>query len=585
MASSREFEIEINNVTWTYRKTDKPAITGLNLKIRPGEIIFVTGPAGAGKTTLCRFLNSLIPHFYTGELKGKVLVRGMDTVDYPPEILCGHVGLIFDNPSNQLFNLTVFDEIAFGPENLCIPADKIKEIVADALKFCRLETYVNKTPHHLSGGEQQACALASIMAMRPQIYVLDEPTANLDPFGTDLVLQRIEELFRAEKKTGVIVEHKLERVARLADRMIVLDQGRIALEGAPREVMQSVDKLLQLGLKVPQVTQLAHRLRKQGANIPSLPTQIEECVQIVSKLFDQGKLEASNHESEKDKVNFKGRLQNEKEVLVDCQDILYTYPDGTEALKGVNLKVHRGDFIGLIGRNGSGKTTLAKIIKGIYSPTKGKVLISGKDLSDKTGIERAKTVGYVFQNPDDQIFCRTVRDEISFGLKYMKLPKAEIERLVGKAAATMELEEFLDANPFNLSQGLRQRVAIASMLVFEPEIFIIDEPTTGQDFARAKIIMDVTEALHRTGITILIVTHDMELIAEYANRLAVMKSGRILIEGSTKEVFSKPEILIESSLKPPQITAMGQALTKYGVPPDILSIDEMEKILAIKKEN
>jgi energy-coupling factor transporter ATP-binding protein EcfA2 len=259
--------------------------------------------------------------------------------------------------------------------------------------------------------------------------------------------------------------------------------------------------------------------------------------------------------------------------------------DGTEALKGVNLKVHRGDFIGLIGRNGSGKTTLAKIIKGIYSPTKDKVLISGKDLSDKTGIEHAKTVGYVFQNPDDQIFCRTVRDEISFGLKYMKLPKAEIERLVGKAAVTMELEESLDANPFNLSQGLRQRVAIASMLVFEPEIFIIDEPTTGQDFARAKIIMDVTEALHRTGITILIVTHDMELIAEYANRLAVMKSEKVLIEGSTKEVFSKPEILIESSLKPPQITAMGQALTKYGVPPDILSIDEMEKILEIKKGN
>lgn len=577
---SREFEIEINDVTWTYRKTEKPAMTGLNLKVRPGEILFVTGPAGAGKTTLCRFLNGLIPHFYTGELKGKVLVRGMDTADYPPEILCGHVGLIFDNPSNQLFNPTVFDEIAFGPENLCIPPDKIREIVADALRFCRLETYVNKTPHHLSGGEQQACALASIMAMRPQIYVLDEPTANLDPYGTELVFQRTEELFRSEKKTGIIVEHKLERVAQLADRMIVLDQGRIALEGKPKEVLQSVEELMQLGLKVPQGTQLVHRLKGQGIQISPLPTTLEESVEMLSKLFDQGKISLSKKEAQQAKV---GKVPTEGEILIECQDIWYTYPDGTEALKGIDLKVRKGDFVGLIGKNGSGKTTIAKIIKGIYTPTKGKVLIAGKDLNEKSGIDRAKTVGYVFQNPDDQIFCRTVRDEISFGLKYMKLPKSETNRLVNKAASTMELEEYLDANPFNLSQGLRQRVAIASMLVFEPEVFIIDEPTTGQDFARAKIIMDVTKALHKAGITILIVTHDMELIAEYANQLVVMMDGKILLEGSTKEVFAQPEILKKSSIKPPQITSLGQALTKYGIPPDILTLDEMEELLSLKK--
>lgn len=577
---SREFEIEINDVTWTYRKTEKPAMTGLNLKVRPGEILFVTGPAGAGKTTLCRFLNGLIPHFYTGELKGKVLVRGMDTADYPPEILCGHVGLIFDNPSNQLFNPTVFDEIAFGPENLCIPPDKIREIVADALRFCRLETYVNKTPHHLSGGEQQACALASIMAMRPQIYVLDEPTANLDPYGTELVFQRTEELFRSEKKTGIIVEHKLERVAQLADRMIVLDQGRIALEGKPKEVLQSVEELMQLGLKVPQATQLAHRLKGQGIQISPLPTTLEESVEILSKLFDQGKISLSKKEAQQAKV---GKVPTEGEILIECQDIWYTYPDGTEALKGIDLKVRKGDFVGLIGKNGSGKTTIAKIIKGIYTPTKGKVLIAGKDLNEKSGIDRAKTVGYVFQNPDDQIFCRTVRDEISFGLKYMKLPKSETDRLVNKAASTMELEEYLDQNPFNLSQGLRQRVAIASMLVFEPEVFIIDEPTTGQDFARAKIIMDVTKALHKAGITILIVTHDMELIAEYANRLVVMMDGKVLLEGSTREVFAQSEILKQSSIKPPQITSLGQALAKYGIPPDILTVDDMEELLSIKK--
>lgn len=579
----KDIEIEISDVTWTYRKTENPAITNLNIEIKPSEIIFITGPAGAGKTTLCRFINGLIPHFYTGKLEGKVVVRGMDTAEYPPEILCGHVGLIFDNPSNQLFNLTVYDEIAFGPENLCIPPDKIREIVADALKFCRLETYVDKTPHHLSGGEQQACALASIMAMRPQIYVLDEPTANLDPYGTELVFDRVEDLFRTEKKTGIIVEHKLEQISKLADRMIVLDQGKITLEGKPREVMQSVDKLSQLGLKVPQVTSLSYNLRKKGIALQHLPTTLEEGVETISGLLDQGKLKVTNKNSEHTTENLVEKTPNEKEVLIDCQDIWYTYPDGTEALKGVNLKIHKGDFLGLIGKNGSGKTTLAKIIKGLYSPTKGKVLVSGTDLYKKTGIARAKTVGYVFQNPDDQIFSKTIRDEIGFGLKYLKLSKDEEEKLINKAAAMMELQDHLDKNPFDISQGLRQRVAIASVLVFEPEIFIIDEPTTGQDFARAKIIMDMVRALHGIGKTIIIVTHDMELIAEYAKRLIVMGGGKMLLEGSTKNVFSQPKVLQESSIKPPQITTLGQALSKYYVPPDILTVEEMENILTIKQ--
>lgn len=579
----KDIEIEINDVTWTYRKTETPAITNLNIEIKPSEIIFITGPAGAGKTTLCRFINSLIPHFYTGKLEGKVVVRGMDTAEYPPEILCGHVGLIFDNPSNQLFNLTVYDEIAFGPENLCIPPDKIREIVADALKFCRLETYVDKTPHHLSGGEQQACALASIMAMRPQIYVLDEPTANLDPYGTELVFDRVEDLFRTEKKTGIIVEHKLEQISKLADRMIVLDQGKIILEGKPREVMQSVDKLSQLGLKVPQVTLLAYNLQKKGINLQNLPTSLEEGIKTFSGLLDQGRLEVTDKNADQLGENIVEKTSNGKEVLIDCQDIWYTYPDGTEALKGVNLKIHKGDFLGLIGKNGSGKTTLAKIIKGLYSPTKGKVLVSGADLFEKTGIDRAKTVGYVFQNPDDQIFSKTIRDEIGYGLKFLKISKDAEDKLINKAATMMELQDHLDKNPFDVSQGLRQRVAIASVLVFEPEIFIIDEPTTGQDFARSKIIMDMVRALHGIGKTIIIVTHDMELIAEYAKRLVVMKSGKMLLDGSTRNVFSQPKMLQESSIKPPQITSLGQALSKYSVPPDILSVEEIETILTIKK--
>ncbi len=574
--------IVVDNVTWTYRKTNSPVIMNLNVKIKSGETLFITGPAGAGKTTFCRFLNGLIPHFYTGELQGKVTIKGMDTEDYPPEILCGYVGLIFDNPSNQLFNLTVFDEIAFGPENMGIPPKEIKEIVNDSLEFCRLEKYVNKTPHHLSGGEQQACALASIMAMRPEIYVLDEPTANLDPYGTDLIFERINRLLTTEKKTSVIVEHKLENIAKLADRMIVLKNGEILLEGKPKDVMQEVDQLLKLGLKVPQITQIAKRIKNKGIDIKSLPTTLNEGIKVFSILFKQGKLEFSKRKK-RTEIETNKNIHSRKETIMECKNIKYTYPDGTEALKGVDLKLHRGDFLGLIGRNGSGKSTLAKIMKGIYNPTQGEVLISGERLHDKIGIERAKRVGYVFQNPDDQIFCRTVRDEITFGLKYMKLTRSQESELLKKAASAMDLHEYLDSNPFELSQGLRQRVAIASVLVFEPEIFIIDEPTTGQDFARSKIIMDITKSLYETGITIIIITHDMELISEYANRLVVVSDGKILLDGPTREVFSKPEIIKQSSLKPPQITSLSQALKKYGVPSDILSVDEFENCLIFKK--
>ena len=583
MSKNKDFIIDIDDVTWTYRMTDTPAMTNLNVKIKPGETVFITGPAGAGKTTFCRFLNALIPHFYTGDLKGKVTVKGMGTDDYPPEILCGYVGLIFDNPSNQLFNLTVFDEIAFGPENMGIPPKKIIEIVNDSLKFCRLEEYINKTPHHLSGGEQQACALASIMAMRPQIYVLDEPTANLDPYGTELIFERVNRLLSAEKKTSVIVEHKLEHVAKLADRMIVLDNGKILLEGAPKEIMQEVDQLLKLGLKVPQITQIAHRIKSKGIDIKSLPTTFDEGIKVFSKLFDQGKLKFIKRKG-KAKSRTNENIQSQKDLIMECKNIRYTYPDGTEALKGADLNIYRGDFLGIIGRNGSGKSTLAKIMKGIYNPTEGEVLVSGEKLHDKIGVERAKKVGYVFQNPDDQIFCRTVRDEIAFGLKYLKLSRSEMSNLMKKAASAMELQEFLDSNPFELSQGLRQRIAIASVLVFEPEIFIIDEPTTGQDFARSKIIMDLARDLHRSGITIIIITHDMELIADYANRLVVVSEGKILLDGSTREVFSKPEIIKKSSLKPPQITSLGQALEKHKVPPDILSINEFEDGLIVQKK-
>lgn len=576
------YDVVFEGVTYTYPNGTEAALRDINLKVRRGEILLITGPAGAGKTTLCCCINGLIPHFYLGKLEGRVVTKGMVTTEYPLSTLSYNASMLFQDPESQLVCPDVVSEIAFGPENYAVEPEEIRKRVKSCIESARLQGYEDRNPHMLSGGEQQACALASVMAVRPEIYVLDEPTSNLDPFGSIQMLKLILELARSEGKTMVIVEHKLEELAPLVDRMVLLNKGQVVSVGKPRKVLEEEAELMsQVGIKPPQASLLAAELRNSGVEIGYTPISVEEAERAFSKVL------AQLIEKKKEKIPLElvrpvppVAETEEKKVVIETRDLWHIYPIGNvEALRGISLKIYEKDFLAIIGQNGSGKTTLVKHFNGLLKSTRGNVLVYGVDTAKATLTELSKKVGYCHQNPDHQICHKTVREELEFGPRNLGVPDEEIEKRVMEAARGVELEHVLDSDPFDLSKGERTRVAIASILTMRPDVIIVDEPTTGQDYKRGREVMELMKKLNSEGKTIVIISHDMNITAEYVRRVIVLKDGQVLVTGPVRDVFSRTELLATTFLRPPQVTLIGQALSKYGIPNNVLTVDEMHAVL------
>jgi energy-coupling factor transporter ATP-binding protein EcfA2 len=573
-----ETPISVKKVTYTYPEQDTPALKDVSLDVDKGEYLVVMGRNGAGKTTLCVLLNGVIPNVLGGKIRGRTEVMGLDTRRHHVYEMAQYVGMVLQDPEAQLFTSNVRSEAAFAAENLGVPREEMIERIEWALEVVRLQEFVKRAPSHLSGGQKQRLAIAAGLVMRPSVLVLDEPTSQLDPIGAQEVFSVLRDLNQDLGMTIVLSTHKSEHAARYADRIVVLEQGQIVVQGTPQEVFSQVELLDRIHVQVPAVTRVEWDLEKAlGKDRAEKGVLLEDTQASLSELMDERGIA---RQSIVVSAPPPPTLPVPEEPTIVFKDVSFEYP-GTDqkALDGISISVGKGEFVGIVGQNGAGKTTLVKHIIGLLKPTSGQITVDGKDVTEKSVEDMARTVGLVLQNPDAQLFAMSAAEEVAFGCTNLGLPQKEVAQRVDRALVATGLEEFREAYPFNLSFGDRRKLSVAAVVSMEPQVLIFDEPTTGQDFKGRRDLADIARRLNEMGRTVLMVTHDMDLIAEYTHRLIVMGSGRVLLDGPTAEVFQQLETLAETFIAPPQVTQLAQALAEYGVPGNILVAQDLVQIL------
>ncbi len=568
--------IEVSDLRYKYPNASIPALRGINLTVEEGEFILLTGPSGCGKTTFCRCLNGLIPHFYHGELRGKVEVSGLSTEEHPTTELAQHVGLIFQNPDNQIFALTVEKDVAFGLENLGVGKDKMVEGVDWALEVTGMTNLRNRATHELSGGQKQRLAIASILAMRPRIIVLDEPTSFLDPVGAESIFNVLETLNRQYRMTVILIEHRVDLAVRHAERTIVFKDGEIIEDGPPAEVFIAESTRLS-GVGIPKIVDLTNRLSRRGVVLDKLPLTSDLFVDEMERRLTK----SMGGPEKRRKITDLGELVEEhrSNPIIEVKGISFTYPSGVQALRDVSLTIHRGEFVAVMGENGAGKTTLVKHFNGLFKPSEGQVVVDGVDVSKVSVASLARKVGLVFQNPDDQLFSENVEEEVRFALQNFGFEREIIEKRVDWALNLLDIDRYRKSSPFILSGGERKRVALASVLAWDPEVVILDEPTIGQDYAQKERLRHFLMQLRIQGKTTIIVTHDVEFVADCQPRIILMADGKIIADGSTAQIMTDMDTLKRASVLPPEITKVFSELSRYGFPEDVIDVDEAAEIL------
>ncbi len=577
--------IEVKELEFEYKNYDdegneieaNKVLKGINLSVPKGQFVAVLGHNGCGKSTLAKHFNGILT-----ATKGTVLVNGIDASDDDRIFdIRQNVGMVFQNPDNQLVATLVEEDVAFALENLGVPQAEIRERVDEALKTVSMYDYREHSPHQLSGGQKQRVAIAGILAMRPECIVLDEPTAMLDPKGRKEVMKTIK-LLNSQGITIILITHYMDEAAQ-AQRVIVMDDGKIVMDDVPKKIFSQVEKIKGYALDVPQVTELMYELKKSGADVSLEILDENEALDELLKLGIKG--EAKYTEPvEEEKI--------EKEIAAEINNLTYKYSVGTPfestAVDNVSLKIEKGSFIGVIGHTGSGKSTLIQHLNGLLKPTSGEILIHGKNIWDKDSDIRAVRflAGLVFQYSEYQLFEETVYKDISYGPKNMGLSDEEIDKRVRNAAKSMGLsEKHLNASPFELSGGQKRRVALAGVIAMEPEILILDEPAAGLDpKGRDKVLDEIHSYHEESGTTILLVSHSMEDIVKYADKVLVMNHGRLFCFEKTDLVFSRARELRQVGLDIPQITKLSHLLAENGIDlgEDVYTIERAkERILTL----
>jgi len=543
--------IEVKSLTYYYPNSQIPALDDVSLDIDYGEFVVIAGPSGGGKSTLCRVLVGLIPHVYGGEITGSVLVDGVDVVKGGVKSVIGRIGVVFQNPENQVVNLIVEEELAFGLENLGLDPKSIEERVEEVSEALSLRHLLGRATSSLSGGELQKVVLASVLAMKPRLLLLDEPLAHLDPASEQRLIQLLKSLRDEMGITIVVFEHRLAELLKHVDNVVVLNR-RVVYQGRPGDVVRD---LLHTGVEVPPVAEL---FIDSGESVPlSVEEALTQLKDVTIKGFSQASMNArssllSNNES-------LGNESAERAYIIEARNVWFKYRNGVEALKGVDLKIENGALIALIGANGAGKTTLIKHLNGLLKPLHGDVIVCGKNTKNHSVAELSNCVGVVFQNPLHQFFCDTVLEEAAFAAKIRgdKDPYEKARQLLERFG----LLHALDRSPFELSAGEQRRLAIASVLIYEPPVIALDEPTASLDGKSKLELLAVIKDLLRRGKTVIIATHDVEFLAKAKpDKVVLLNEGRVLAEGSPREVLYRVELLEKSMVVPPQIVRLVKAL-------------------------
>jgi energy-coupling factor transporter ATP-binding protein EcfA2 len=580
--------LEVQDLAITHDGADAATPCSVTFEVRPGEVVLILGPSGSGKSTLALALNGLIPQAVPAAVEGRILVDGLDTAEATVATLSTRVGMVFQDPDAQLVTGTVLDEVAFGPENLRMPVAEVLERTEAALRRVGLWDRRRDNPDRLSGGGRQRLAIACALAMGSPLLVLDEPTANLDPQGIDEVYAALADLVSAGDRAIVLVEHNLDAAVGFVDRVVVLDHdGRLVADGPTDAVLRHrAGELHELGVWLPTSTLAALRLREAGFTLeplPLTPAELHAALEAedapMMRVADrsgpppaaEGAARAETRAARADEraARTEARSVIRPATSRDAQPPLIAVRGLTidrgrsRVLTGIDLDVRAGDFVAIVGANGAGKTTLIQAIAGVVPPPRGAVRIGDLDVGRSDARTLSSRVGFVFQNPEHQFIAHTVYDELAHGLRLRHLPDSEVRDRTEHMLERFGLSSKAQSHPFLLSGGQKRRLSVGTALVAGAPVLALDEPTFGQDRARADELLRLLRELNDEGTTILVVTHDMQLVTEHADRTIVLAEGRVRAQGETVDVFSDSALIESAGLRLPPLRRALQGVSKH----------------------
>lgn len=590
--------IEVKDVTFTYSGAQRHALERVSLAVAEGEFVGVIGPSGAGKSTLAGVMSGAVPHHFAGELYGACLVDGKDTCEVTLTDVSRLAGSVLQDIDAQFVASNVRDELLFGLENFGVTHDEISARMQQALETVGIEDLRDREIATLSGGQKQKVAIAAILALRPRVLVLDEPTAALDPVSSTLVFETLREVNRSAGITVVVIEQKVALLSEYCSRVVVLDQGKLVFDDTPRKVFSHGERLREIGVDSPRVARVSNSLAAAGLCELGKPAlSVDEAAALVARIVGEGvrgavvegacavpavpSVPSNATVCDPSIGGDSSSSARTSEPVARFEGVGYSYPGGGASVRALDFEVFPGEIVGIVGQNGAGKTTFTKLLNGLLKPAEGNVVVAGLNTREVPTSRIARHVSTLFQNPDRQICKDTVLDEVAFGLL---LQGVSLDEASARAKATCERFGLpLDEAPFSLSRGQRQMVALASVVVGEPQIIVLDEPTSGLDYRECMTVMETVRDMAAAGSAVVMVCHDMEVVSDFADRLVVMANGEILGRGTCADAFANDGLMQSAFVEPPQAIALAKRLAAE-VSPAFAGLSEVSDIVAVSKE-